>query len=30
MPGHVGVPPESRGDVAINVAETIMGCWTGA
>ena len=25
-----GVPPASRGDVAINVAVTVMGCWVGA
>jgi hypothetical protein len=30
LPAQFGVPPASRGDVAINVAETIMGCWTGA
>jgi hypothetical protein len=30
LPAQFGVPVASRGDVAINVAETIMGCWTGA
>ncbi len=30
LPAQFGVPPASRGDVAINVAETIMGCWSGA
>ena len=30
LPANFGVPPASRGDVAINVAETIMSCWTGA
>ncbi len=30
LPPQFGVPPASRGDVAINVAETIMGCWSGA
>jgi hypothetical protein len=30
LPAQFGVPPASRGDVAINVAVTIMGCWVGA
>jgi len=30
LPNQFGVPSASRGDVAINVAATIMGCWTGA
>jgi len=30
LPPSFGVPPAPRGDVAINVAATIMGCWTGA
>ncbi len=30
LPPQFGVPAASRGDVAINVAETIMSCWTGA
>jgi len=30
LPADFGVPPASRGDVAINVAVTIMGCWVGA
>lgn len=30
LPAEFGVPSDTRGDVAINVAETIMGCWVGA
>jgi hypothetical protein len=30
LPAQFGVPPASRGDVAINVAVTVMGCWVGA
>jgi hypothetical protein len=30
LPAQFGVPPYSRGDIALSVAETIMGCWTGA
>jgi hypothetical protein len=30
LPAQFGVPADSRGDVAINVAVTIMGCWVGA
>ncbi len=30
LPAQFGVPSAARGDVAINVAETIMSCWTGA
>jgi len=30
LPAQFGVPADTRGDVAINVAETIMSCWTGA
>jgi hypothetical protein len=30
LPAEFGVPSDSRGDVAINVGVTIMGCWTGA
>jgi hypothetical protein len=30
LPDQFGVPVASRGDVAINVGATIMGCWTGA
>lgn len=30
LPASFGVPAASRGDVAINVAATILGCWTGA
>jgi len=29
LPSEFGVPSASRGDVAINVAATVMGCWTG-
>lgn len=29
LPAEFGVPADSRGDVAINVAEAIMGCWSG-
>jgi hypothetical protein len=29
LPAEFGVPSASRGDVAINVAATVMGCWTG-
>jgi hypothetical protein len=30
LPAMFGVPTETRGDAAINVAQTIMSCWTGA
>jgi len=30
LPANFGLPSAVRGDVAINVAETIMSCWTGA
>ena len=30
LPAKFGVPSDVRGNVAINVAEAIMGCWTGA
>ncbi len=30
LPAQFGVPAAPRSDVAINVAETIMSCWTGA
>jgi len=29
LPAHFGAPPETRADVAVKVAATIMGCWTG-
>ena len=29
LPDQFGVPAASRGDVAINVGATVMGCWTG-
>jgi hypothetical protein len=30
LPGRFGLPSDSRANVAITVAATIMGCWTGA
>ena len=30
LPPQFGSPPQSRIEVATNVAATIMGCWTGA
>ena len=30
LPANFGVPPDTRENVGINVASTIMGCWTGA
>ena len=30
LPASFGVPAAPRGDVAINVAVTVMSCWTGA
>ena len=30
LPARFGVSPGGRGDIAINVAATIMACWTGA
>lgn len=30
LPANFGVPPDTRENVGINVAYTIMGCWTGA
>jgi hypothetical protein len=30
LPARFGVPPTARGNAALNVAITIMGCWTGA
>jgi len=30
LPPTFGVPADTRENVAINIAETIMGCWTGA
>jgi len=30
LPAQFGTPPYSRADIAIKVAATIMGCWTGA
>lgn len=30
LPTMFGVPSDTRANVAISVAATIMGCWTGA
>lgn len=30
LPAQFGVPADTRANVAINVAVTIMGCWVGA
>ena len=30
LPARFGVPPSTRGDIAINVSATIMNCWVGA
>ena len=30
LPSQVGQPPESRTDLASELAVAIMGCWTGA
>ena len=30
LPPKFGNPPDSRGNIALNVASTIMSCWTGA
>ena len=30
LPAQFGNPPDSRANIALNVAATIMGCWTGA
>jgi len=30
LPKQFGNPPDSRENIALNVAATIMGCWTGA
>jgi hypothetical protein len=30
LPAQFGLPAAPRSDVAINVAQTIMSCWTGA
>jgi hypothetical protein len=29
LPPQFGTPPDPRGNVALNVAATIMSCWTG-
>ncbi len=29
LPGHFGVPPTTSGDVAVTVADVILGCWAG-
>jgi hypothetical protein len=30
LPAQFGNPPDSRENIALNVAATILGCWTGA
>ena len=30
LPAQFGSPPCTRADIAVKVAATIMGCWTGA
>jgi len=30
LPAQFGSPPYTRADIAVKVAPTIMGCWTGA
>ena len=30
LPAQFGSPPQTRSEVATNVAAAIMGCWTGA
>jgi hypothetical protein len=30
LPAQFGRPPDTRANIALNVAATIMGCWTGA
>jgi hypothetical protein len=30
LSGKLGVPPEEASDVAVNIAVTVLGCWTGA
>ena len=30
LPANFGSPPDTKGDIALNVASLIMGCWTGA
>jgi hypothetical protein len=30
VPAQFGNPPDSRENIALNVAATILGCWTGA
>jgi hypothetical protein len=30
LPAQFGAPPQTRADVAVKVAATIMDCWTGA
>lgn len=29
LPAHFGVPPTSSADVAVTVADVILGCWSG-
>ena len=30
LPAQFGTPPDTRANIALNIAATIMGCWTGA
>ena len=30
LPTQFGSPPQTKKDVAIGVALTVLGCWTGA
>jgi hypothetical protein len=29
LPGHFGVPPTTSADVAVSIADLILGCWSG-
>ena len=29
LPAQFGVPPTSSGDIAVTVADVILGCWAG-
>ena len=29
LPAQFGIPPTSSGDVAVTVADVILGCWAG-
>ena len=30
LPAQFGTPPDARGNIALDIASEIMGCWTGA